>query len=244
MISLLLALGAVVLGAVLKGAIGAGLPVIAAPAITMLYDVQTAVAVLVLPNMASNFWQAWYFRKQALPPRFLWWFAGAGIAGVLFGTWLLIVLSQEILSLLVAGAVIFYIGLRVGRPGWVLSRDLGQRLSGAGGFLGGLLQGAAGLSGPVSLSFLNAMRLSRDCFIGTIAIFFIAISAAQIPALWGVGILTGERLLLGLAVTAIAYAVMPLGGWLGRRASPRVFDITMLVVLGLIAARILYDTLL
>lgn len=231
----------VVLGGILKGAIGAGVPLVAAPAITVLYDVQTAVAVLVVPNLLSNVWQAWGFRKQALSPRFLLLFAGGGMAGVVAGTLLLVVLPQSILAAMVALSVAAYIALRLARPGWVLSSALGDRLAGLAGLLGGLLQGATGMSAPASMSFLNAMRLSREAFIGTISIFFVAMTAMQIPTLAGVGVLTPERFAIGFAILGIVFLSMPIGTWLGRRFSAKVFDRVMLVVLGLIALRIGYD---
>lgn len=239
--SIILAILAVGLGGIMKGAIGAGVPIIAAPALTMAFDVQTAVAVLVVPNLLSNIWQAWSFRKQALPPRFLVLFAGGGMLGVVIGTWLLASLPQETLLLLVAVAVIGYIGLRLGKPGWVLSVALGSRLGGLAGTLGGLLQGATGISAPASITFLNAMRLPREAFIGTISIFFVAMSAMQVPALWSVGILSAERLVMGCIALGIVLLTMPIGTWLGRKATPRLFDNIMLGVLAVLAGKILFD---
>lgn len=241
--AIVLAVLAIVLGGIMKGAIGAGVPIIAAPALTMIFDVQTAVVVLIVPNLLSNVWQAWAYRGAAMPLRFLLLFAGGGMLGVIAGTVLLASLPQETLSLLVAFAVLGYITLRLAKPGWVLSRDRADRLSGAAGVAGGLLQGATGISAPASITFLNAMRLPRETFIGTISIFFVAMTAMQIPALWSVGLLSGERLAAGFGALALVFAAMPLGAWLGRRASPKVFDFAMLGILGVIAAKILLEAL-
>lgn len=135
--SIALAILALLLGGVMKGATGAGAPVIATPALTMLFDVQTAVAILVVPNLLSNIWQAWSFRSHALPPRFLIMFAGGGIFGAVLGTWLLVVLAPETLALMVAFAVIAYIALRLAKPGWVLPANKAEGLSAPVGLLGG-----------------------------------------------------------------------------------------------------------
>ncbi|MCH8466783.1 MAG: sulfite exporter TauE/SafE family protein [Roseinatronobacter sp.] len=240
--SILLAVLAILLGGVMKGAIGAGVPVIAAPALTMLFNVQTAVVILVVPNLLSNIWQAWQFRAQAMPRRFLVLFAGGGMLGVAVGTWVLAVLPQESLSLLVALAVIAYIGLRLAKPGWTLARDTANRLCGPAGVVGGFLQGATGISAPASITFLNAMKLPREAFIGTISIFFVAMTAMQIPALWSVGLLSMEKLALGFGALGLVFLSMPLGNWLGKRASPKVFDIIMLGTLGAIAIKIVIET--
>ncbi|WP_296479427.1 sulfite exporter TauE/SafE family protein [Roseinatronobacter sp.] len=241
--SILLAVLAILLGGVMKGAIGAGVPVIAAPALTMLFNVQTAVAILVVPNLLSNVWQAWHFRKEAMPRRFLVLFAGGGMLGVAVGTFLLSILPQETLSLMVACAVIAYITLRVARPGWTLARDTANRLCGAAGIAGGFLQGATGISAPASITFLNAMKLPREAFIGTISIFFVSMTAMQIPALWSVGLLSLEMLAYGFGALGLVFLSMPLGNWLGKRASPKVFDMVMLVTLGVIAVKILFEAI-
>ena len=241
--SLVLAILALLLGGVMKGATGAGAPVIAAPALTMLFNVQTAVAILVVPNLLGNIWQAWSFRKDALPLRFLVLFAGGGFIGAVLGTWLLVVLAPETLSLLVAFAVIIYIVLRLGKPGWVLPQARAHSFSAPVGMLGGLLQGATGISAPASITFLNAMRLPRPAFIGTIAIFFVAISSAQLPALWTVGLISSQTLGFGLLALVLILLAMPLGNWLGKRLPSRVFDLVLLTLLGLIALKILIEVL-
>lgn len=239
----LLAILAIILGGILKGAIGAGVPVIAAPALTMLFDVQTAVTILIVPNLLSNVAQAWQYRAAAMPLRFLLMFTGGGMAGVIAGTFMLASLPQEALSLMVALAVLIFIALRVAKPGWTLARPLATRLSGPVGLLGGVLQGATGISAPASITFLNAMKLPRETFIGTISIFFITMTSMQLPALWSVGLLSLDKLALGFVALGIVLASMPLGNWLGKRASPVVFDRIMLVTLGAMAIKIILEAI-
>ena len=85
------------------------------------------------------------------------------------------------------------------------------------------------------------MRLPRESFIATISVFFVTMTAVQIPTLWSVGVLTWERLGLGLAGLVVVLVAMPVGTWLGRRASAQVFDRVLLVLLGLIAAKLILD---
>ena len=89
---------------------------------------------------------------------------------------------------------LFYIGLRLARPGWALARDRGEAMAPTVGLAGGLMQGAGGISAPISVTYLNAMRLERPEFIATISVYFCAMCLLQIPALMALGILTVERL--------------------------------------------------
>ena len=54
---------ALLLGGVLKGATGAGGPIVAIPILSLLYSVPFAVTVFVLPNLLTNLWQLWQYRQ-------------------------------------------------------------------------------------------------------------------------------------------------------------------------------------
>jgi uncharacterized membrane protein YfcA len=226
------------LGGLLKGATGAGAPIIAVPVMAMYFGVPLAVTVFAIPNLLTNVWQAWRYRKEQLPLRFMLMFAGGGAAGTLIGTILLARLPGSALTLIVACAVFIYIGFRVVRPGWILRYPLAEKLSLAIGLLGGTLFGASGLSAPVTLSFLNAMRLERRQFIATVTMLFTMMGAVQIPTLFAYGIMDERRLLVSTAAILPIVAFMPAGSWLARHISRDVFDKLILILLTAIAIRL------
>ena len=63
-VHLIYAAGAFFTGGILKGATGAGAPIIAIPILTFLFDVPTAVASFTLPNLLSNLWQGVAFSQK------------------------------------------------------------------------------------------------------------------------------------------------------------------------------------
>ena len=162
------------LGGILKGAIGAGAPVLAVPMIALLVDVPTAVAVFTLPNLISNIWQARAYRRDLLPMGFVCRFAISGMAGAAVGSVILAVVTGEVLMATLAAIVFGYIALRLSRPGWSLSRSVADRVVLPVGLVAGVMQGAGGISAPVSLTFLDSMRLERGAFISTVSVFFAA----------------------------------------------------------------------
>ncbi|WP_277024584.1 sulfite exporter TauE/SafE family protein [Paracoccus hibiscisoli] len=234
---------ALAFGGIVKGALGAGVPIIAIPILTMTYDVQFAVAVLLAPNLVANLVQVWSYRADLLPRPFLMPFALGGSAGVAFGTYGLTRVPQDTLSLIIAFIVFVYVALRLFNPRLTLPFRLGQKIALPVGVLAGTLQGATGMSAPISVTFLNALGLERRVFVGTIAVFFTALTLMQIPALALSGILTWERGLISLFALATVLAFMPLGAWLASRLSRRFFDITTLLLLVLLAAKIIVDVL-
>jgi hypothetical protein len=230
-------------GGVLKGAVGAGAPILGVPLLALIYDVPLAVAVFTLPNLISNIWQAWAFRSHRAAPGFAWTFAGFGAAGVGGGTVLLVSLPGDALLAGLAGLVFVYIGLRLARPDWVLERALAARIVVPVGLVAGIMQGAGGVSAPVSVTFLSAMRLERLEFIATISVFFMAMTAVQIPALWALGILTPKLAALSALAVVPLFAGIPVGQWIARRVSRATFDRLILALLAAVAARLIWSAL-
>lgn len=228
---------------VVKGAIGSGVPVIVVPVLTMLYDVKLAIAILVVPNLITNALQVWQFRRHLLPLRFLAAFSIAGGLGIMLGTWGLVVLSPELLSLGVAVAIVLYLIIKLTRRQLALPFELAQRLAFPVGLVGGVLQGAAGMSAPASVTFLNAMRLQRPVFIGSISVFFVAITVVQVPSLLSAGLLDAHRALMSTLALLVILAGMPLGAQLGKRLPHHWFDNLIMLLLATIAVKIVVDFL-
>ena len=225
-------------GGVLKGAIGAGVPVIVVPIMALYHGVPFAVAVFALPSLLSNGWQGWRYRAHLLPARFLILLTlGAGL-GAAIGSVLLAALSGPVLMGTVAGMTLAYVAFRFARPHWVLERHVADRLVMPAGLVAGVMQGAAGISAPVSITFISAMRLPREAFIATISVFFLSMSVVQIPALWSLGILTPDRLALSLAACVPLFGGMPVGNALARYMARETFDRIVMALLVVIAVRL------
>ncbi|MCC6006105.1 MAG: sulfite exporter TauE/SafE family protein [Rhodobacteraceae bacterium] len=227
------------IGGILKGATGAGAPLVAVPLLTLLLGPEYAITVMAVANLALNTVQAWACRRALLPARFSAVFFGTGMVGIVAGTWVLVALDDRMLSVVVACGALAYVALRLARPGLGLAMETAVRLAPVAGLAAGTLQGASGISAPITLSFLNGMQLPRAAFVATVAGFFGVTAIAQVPALWAAGLLSPDRGLAGLGAAAAILAFMPLGAFLGRRIPPVAFDRIILALLAIIAVRIL-----
>ena len=242
LLSLALIAGAFALGGVLKGAIGAGAPIIAVPVLALLYDIQTAVALFVMPNLVSNLVQSAQFWRSRADGRFTWVFAAAGFLGTGAGTVMLARLESDFLMLFLALTVFLYIMFRLLRPDWGLSMDASKRLSEPLGALSGVLKGAAGVSAPNSVTFLNAMRLERAEFVAT-SRSFRGDGGDPAAAADLVRIMTVERFWQSCLSIAPLMLFMPVGAMLGRRLDRQWFDRAIMGVLALLALKILVEDL-
>ncbi len=241
--SLILVAIAFALGGILKGATGAGAPLLAVPLLASLFSVPFAVAVFLLPNILPNLWQIWQNRHVDLPRDLVVKFALAGVVGAVFGTVMLATVSSTGLTACIAATLIGYIIFRLLNPVWVLPIAVANRISLPVGFVAGILQGATGLSAPVSITFLSAADLERPQFIFAISTFFLTVGLIQLPLQVALGIMTWD--LLGLSALALIplAAAMPVGMMLGRKLSRRGFDTLLLCLLGLLALRMIYGVL-
>lgn len=230
-------------GGIIKGAVGAGAPLFAIPVMVMLRDVPFAVAVFVLPNIVPNVVQAWQFRRHLTERRFALLFALGGGLGAALGTIALARMSSDGLTLIVAVLLLIYVATRLARPQLVLPRRVSLRLSGPIGLVAGGLQGATGLSAPVSLSFMSLTGFPRPAFVATISIFFVALGVAQLPAQIALGVMTPDRFAYSALALLPLFAGMPLGALIGARLSATAFDRIILGILFLLALRLIWSVI-
>lgn len=231
------------LGGILKGATGAGAPIVAVPLLAILYDVKFAVAVFVIPSLVSNIWQLWEFREKHLTARFSLSFAGAGAAGAVLGSFMLAALPSRSLMVLVAIGVFAYISSRFLWRNWKLGISAAKRIAFPVGFCAGVLQGSTGVSAPLSITFLNSMRLERMQFVATISSFFMATSVVQVVMLSNLQILGDREVYYGCLALVPLIVFMPVGSMLIRYVSRVVFDRVIMAMLFVLAVKLMYDAM-
>ena len=225
----------------LKGAAGAGLPILAVPAIAAFYDVRVAVVLLVIPNFFTNIWQIIKFKEHDLPNKVAPHFALAGFIGAGIGTLLLAYLPLVALKALIVSVVFSYIVIRIRQPEFKLSMRMMQRWVFVAGSSAGILQGAIGLSSPITITFLHAARLPRLTFIYIASLFFASLSVMQVPLQSVLGLMNWELALISLLALIPIAIGMPVGNHIGKKLSPALFDRIILILLAFLALKMLFD---
>ncbi len=228
----------------LKGATGVGAPFLAIPIMAVLVDVSFAVAVFLISNIIANVGQVFRYRASMPDRRLTFGFAAVGMIGAAVGTFALAELPGLLLTNVVAIVVLIYVAFRLFNPSWSLSWETAVRVFPLVGAIGGLFQGAIGLSGPIAITFINAIGLPRPQFIVTMSLYFFAMTLTQFPIQIALGIMTWERFTLGVLALLPLLAGMALGEIIGRRMSKATFDRIIIVVLTLLALRLLAQNVL
>ncbi len=233
--TIFLVLSTIFLGSVMKGAIGIGLPLLATPVLSMVVGVPGAVAIVSIPIVATNARQVVKFRAEVAQQRYLAAFLLAGGVGVVIGTLVLVNAPVALLQIGLGSAVLVYLATQLFMSPLVIPVERSGVLGGPVGFLTGLLQGAVGISSVASITFLQALRLERRAFIGSISSMFLMFSSIQIVALLVEGTMTLEYAGLGLLSLVAAWAGMWVGDRFASRMTATIFRRIIFAMLALIS---------
>lgn len=95
--------------------------------------------------------------------------------------------------------------------------------------------------GPTMQILLLPYRLSRDVFVGTLVMQFLAVNWMRLPAFLALGRMTRENLMLSASLLPIAIASTWLGIYLVRRTSGPLFFLLIYVLLVLVGAKLMWD---
>ncbi len=208
-----------------------GLPMLATPFISIVLGVPHAIAVITIPIIVANLWQSiqgWKFR-QRVP--FLFRFLIIGTGGVALGTWLLSAVPSHWLELALGLIVVSYLATRLIAPNFRLSENASMTVAPFAGFLTGLFHAGAGISSPVSGTFLHSIKLPREVYVFAISTMFLVFSSLQLPMLFVSDIMTPDRLVQGLFALISVFIGLPLGARIGRHFSQTTFERLTLAIL-------------
>lgn len=227
-------------GAIAKGATGMGLPLVAVPVLASFLGLQHAVGIMVIPILVSNIWQCWRFRAEVRDARvkFLVPMLAGGMGGVILGTWFLAVVPQRELEITLGVLLIGYLALRLMRPDFIVSKEAGQKAALPIGIGAGALHGATGISAPIGVTFIHAMRLEREPHVFAVSAMFLAFAIVQLPALFIAGIMEPFWVVEGILALIPIALFMPVGQFLAGKLSRAAFDKMILIFLGVIGIKL------
>ena len=162
----LFVLMAVFLGCFVKGALGFGLPLIAAPIMIFVLPLPEIVAILVLPIAIANLYQIWLNRAHWRILKKFWPLIAASTLIMLIGAPIMVFLDGNFLGILI-GLMIFLHALLSGLPLSLLqapSLNPGtmQKMIVPAGVVSGLLGSLTSMYSFPSLQLMLMMRIPKD----------------------------------------------------------------------------------
>jgi uncharacterized membrane protein YfcA len=216
-------------GGAVKGAIGIGLPQIGVSLVALALGLKQALAILVLPLIASNVSQSCDRRLFAptmlrfwplLATMFLFSVLSVSLFGLIPETSLMLSLGALVIVLPIVAFLLPQFRITRGQEIW------------AGPFTGalaGIIGGLSSLSGPPLMIYLSCLRLPKEEFVVAVSLMFLT---AGIGLALGL-VLFGISRPTELGLSLLACIPVFLGMWLGSKArvrlSERAFSIAVLL---------------
>jgi len=213
--------GAFVVGGLVKGLLGVGLPLVVVPLLALVIPSPKAIALMGIPILLSNVWQAvdGGHARYALR-RF-----ASMIVPLVLGTVVTVRLTLGLdvatLDMLVACALLLAIVLMAWHPKLDVEPSRERYWGAVVGGLSGAMGGVSSLMGPLLITYLVALRLPREQFIGSISILYLAGAVPLYLSMGALGVLGAPELLL----SALALAPMFVGMWIGKQVRQYVSEV-------------------
>jgi len=223
-----------VIAAFIKGATGLGFPLIATPAIALLLDIRTAVAILILPNLFMDSAQVF---RDGLPYDVFRRFSGVlapTVIGVFLGTMVLVKLPLWILNLTLGVIVVIFVVSNLFKFDFTISPRDEKILSPIVGFLSGFLNGMTNAAGPALAIYLYSLRLDKRVFVKSIATIFVTTKLSQLVAISTWNLFNWDTIKLSIQVLLLTLAGFYAGTKAHDSVNQRNFNRGLLALLSLI----------
>ena len=222
-----------------KGMVGLGLPTVSLGLLSLFVDLPTAMALLVMPSLVTNIWQAIAGGEFTALFRRLWMFLLLAVTMVHVGAELFAMVEMNILQRSLGLLLLLYAMLALVGKTPRLSPIQERVSSPICGAINGLLTGLTGTLFVPGVMFLQAIGLSRDALVQAMGMLFAASTASLGLALYWHDRMPFDVGILSCAALLPAFFGMGIGQVLRGHLSQEFFRRLFLVAIGGLGSHIL-----
>jgi uncharacterized protein len=198
-------IGLIVAG-IIKGATGLGYASCALPFLTIAVGLKPAMAIVIIPAMATNINVALatdYFRETIV--RFRWLYLSM-LPGIFVGIWLLLRVDQSSATMALGLTIVAYVLVALMRPDLRVPEKYEVRLQWPIGFLNGMVTGLTGSQVMPLFPYVMALQLEPARTVQAINLSVLIASAVLAVGLASAGLLTFH--LLAASIVSIVPALI------------------------------------
>jgi uncharacterized protein len=237
---LIAAVAVLLLAGISKGVVGIGIPVIGVPILVGLYgDLRSVLLATIVATAVADVPLLIRNRKRMRDASVLIGYMATGLIGVVIGTRLLVFLRPQILSGVLAVVTIAFVVLSWTGRTPTIGKAQASRFGPFFGLIAGMLQGAAGASGPVTISYLLSMQLSREGFLFAINAVFFILDWTQLASLVQLGYTPPLLAAAGVALVLSSIGMI-VGFAIQSKIDDRLFRRGVLILLACAAGGLIY----
>ncbi len=211
------------LAGIVKGLAGLGLPAISVGLSTVAFGLMPAMALIIVPSLVGNVWQAVSGRELRSVVRRIWPFEIAAIIGVPLGGLALVRADVDLLSALLGFLLIAHALNGLFRPPMVLPAHHEPWVGPLAGLSTGVLAAMTGAYSVPAVFYFQSLGFSRDRLIQAMGFHFSICAILLGLTLSANALMPGRLLLISIACTIPALIGMEFGRRLRQKLSEKMF---------------------
>lgn len=223
-----------VAGGIVKGTLGVGLPLLVVPLLTLILPASQAIGLLVMPVVVSNIYQAmqgglWRVSIRRFAPLMV-----AQVSTTLLAIHWSLDWSGKSLDMAMGLTVLVAVVLMLVQPQGAVRPAQERWLGPLVGALAGAMAGVSSLTGPLIITYLLALRLPRDVFVGSISVIYLLGALPMYGAMLWWGRFGWTEVAWSTLALLPVYLGLQLGTRLRQRLDEKLFRrLLMALLLGL-----------
>lgn len=235
-----LAGAAIVLAAgIVKGAMGVGMGMLAVPMLSLFVPPAQAIGLMVVPVLWSNMVQTVERGSPIHNIKRFRWLIVSQLLSVVLTVRLTSSLTAREMNVVFACALLLSVSLMATRPNVRIPPRHETAASVLAGITAGVMGGVSSLTSPVLITYLMALSLKREEFIGSISVIYLFGSVSMYAAMIWFGRFGAFELLVSCAAVLPMLLGLAWGKKIRDRLSEKLFRVLLLTFLAGLATVLL-----
>ncbi len=231
---------AILCGGLIKGTLGVGLPLFAVPVMSLFISSTQAIALVSVPVLVSNVWQVWQEGSLKTSMKRFWPLMLTQAVVTIFSVYWTLSFSVKELNAVLAFALIVAVVLMAFKPSFNIPPKKEPAISALVGVTSGLLGGASSLMGPIVISYMMSLKLSRDEFVGCISVIYLNAAWPLYLAMWHFGRMSLDDVGYSFLAIIPMFLGLQTGRSIRHRLSEETFRKALLGFLMVVAVMLLF----
>jgi uncharacterized membrane protein YfcA len=231
---------AFVLAGFIKGVLGFGFPIIALILLTLYTGLLDALAIIVVPTLVTNIWQALSgSHLRAIFGR-MWLYFACAMAGIFASSWFITDVDVNLLTGLLGAVLFFFAVSRLMNVHITIPARHEGPLSVALGSINGVLTGFTGSFMVPSVLYMQALGFGKDMLVQAMGVFFGLSTALLMVSLGKNELITIDEAIASSVMLVPSFAGIYAGRVMRDRIDEQTFQKVFLVGVLVLGAYIVY----
>ncbi len=221
--TLILIAATFVFAGLVKGVVGLGLPTVSLAVLTATLGLRDAMALMLVPALATNVWQALAGPAIGEVMRRFWPMAAVAVLGTFIGLQIGVGISPEVLAAILGVVLCVYAVTGIGGFLVPVAEDRERIWAPIVGLASGIMTGLVGIFMVPVVLYLQALRLPKEVFIQTMGMLLAVAALSLGAALSRYALFSGDHAVISTAAALPAFAGLYLGQKVRARLSEDLF---------------------